>query len=423
MAQLQRYNTDFSMAAVAQLVPETVAFFTQDAQLHPDLLGQFDFPCRQSSSLPFVAFDETEIRQITAGAELVYAALVDSLALLFDRYQHLISRFYGAEFVRHYPEFIKYAEYTYRQNHEAIYGRFDMAYDFDAGKLLCAYEFNGDTPVMLFESVQLQHWLLQSLGRESQQCNTWFEAVQQHKDKLFPSGSSIGIIGARSAIEDALTLETLQTTLADFNVHLVDISAFEFDSARQRFSAHDIEFDHVFILMPWEEMVEASPEVIANWRQWKDNVRFLEPAWRWFIANKGGLAWLYWLLSHSGEQAFQQQYAQVLQYLPRSQMSPIGMTDYVSKPLMGRLSANISIFQHGQKVKATAGPYEATDLLYQEYRPTGKIGTAYGIVGVWMAPWGTEPLTMEAATVCVRAHDNEVTDIGNERFLPHIITD
>ena len=63
-------------------------------------------------------------------------------------------------------------------------------------------------------------------------------------------------------------------------------------------------------------------------------------------------------------------------------------------------------------------------MVYQAYCQTGNVaGRAPAILGVWMAPYGDEPLVMEASTICVREFDDKVTSIANERFIPHIVTD
>ena len=116
----------------------------------------------------------------------MYGALVDSLELLFTKYEHLIEHFYGQEFIERYPQFVDYAKHTYFENHEAIGGRFDVAYDFEQGQVRGFYEFNGDTPVMLFESVAMQDWMVTQIGHAEDQSNYWFENLNQQINKVVP---------------------------------------------------------------------------------------------------------------------------------------------------------------------------------------------------------------------------------------------
>ncbi|MGI2897358.1 glutathionylspermidine synthase family protein, partial [Vibrio alginolyticus] len=106
---------------------------------------------------PFYRFTREEVKAINIASEQVYNLLVNSLDFLFsEAYKSLIPTFYGREFIEPFPEFVEYAIHTYEQNHEAIYGRFDIAYDFENGKVLKFYEGNLDTPTMYYDSVIMQ---------------------------------------------------------------------------------------------------------------------------------------------------------------------------------------------------------------------------------------------------------------------------
>ena len=116
---------------------------------------QFTYLTECQGKMPVALLSESQAKQITLGAGLLYNAMVQSLKFLFNEYIDLVPHFYGDEFIRNNPDFVDYAIHTYKKSDPAIYGRFDIAYDFERSKFNGVLEFNGDTPVMLFESVYL----------------------------------------------------------------------------------------------------------------------------------------------------------------------------------------------------------------------------------------------------------------------------
>lgn len=427
MAKLVTAPFKFDLDVIRSESPITAAIFENHSELTAQLEDQFFYPTNFQDNMPFYSLKESEAELICKASETVYGALVDSLELLFHKYPEKISEFYGSEFLAEHPQFIEYAKYTYDNNHEAVYGRFDIAYDWNHEKVLGFYEFNGDTPVMLFESVIMQNWMAKQINHPEDQSNWWQENIKEYSQRVLPpyKKNRIAFLADFSAVEDALTTELMRWTFDDYaECFLHDINDFEYDFTfkDKPFHVDGQQFDFVYILMPWEEMAEASPDIIRDWKKWGDSVRFLEPSWRWFVSNKGGYAWLWWLLNHSDEHEFIEEHKGALRYMLKTQLTPDGMTDYVRKPLMGRLSSNIAIYKDNEIVYETEGGYNDCPVVYQEFCEPAKLeGRGRAIVGVWMAPHGKEKLYMEGSTICIREFDNDVTDIGNERFVPHII--
>lgn len=428
MAYVIRKDAGFRMSKVAENTPLTAAIFENSLELESHLRDQFYYPTMNSNAMPYYCFSEEESKRIAHAAESVYGALVDSLDLLFNKYEHKIFEFFGADFLGQHQDFIDYARHVYNENHEAIYGRFDIAFDFNSGEVLGVYEFNGDTPVMLFESVVMQNIFAEQIGKGQDQCNYWPENLAASINRIIkPFGEKrIAFLGDMEAIEDALTAEYLRWAFDSYGeCYLHDISELEYDFLLRDkpFHVKRQQFDYIYMLMPWEEMVENSPDIIADWRKWADSVRFFEPAWRWFVSNKGSMAWLWWLMNSGLESEFVEQHRDAMAYLlPTFMREPVDMPRYVRKPLMGRLSRNIAIMSNGEVEYETDGDYWDCPMIYQEYCETGALHErGKAIVGVWMAPYGREALVMEASTLCVREYDDAVTDIGNERFIPHIV--
>ncbi len=428
MAKVTYKSIPFSVKSIAELSPLTAAIFNNDPELLEVFNHQFHYPTTHADSMPFYEFRESEVRQICEASEAVYGALVDSLELLFTKYEHLIGRFYGEAFIDKFPQFVDYAKFTYFENHEAIGGRFDIAYDFENECVRGVYEFNGDTPVMLFESVAVQDWMVNQIGRQNDQCNHWFENLIENINKIVPhyEHSRVGFFANMKAIEDALTTEQLRWTFGGHSeCHLHDLSELEYDFTYgdKPFHVRGKQFDFLFMLLPWEEMIENSPEIIFEWQKWGQTVKFFEPAWRWFVSNKGSMAWLHWLMTSGEEPEFTEQYGWALNFLLPTTLEPLHECEtFVEKPMLGRLSSNIRIIHQGEVTYETGGYYGNTPMVYQAYCEPGRIpGRSSAIVGVWMAPFAGEPLMMEASTVCIREFDDQVNDIGNERFIPHLV--
>lgn len=428
--------TNFNLAEVMEFAPITMDMNREDPF---DIIEQFSFHQENKNDAYFYQFTAKESKEIMETTELVYGLLVDSLDILFsDKYKSKIPYFFGSDFINANPEFVDYAKYTYQNNHEAIYGRFDVAYDFNKRKVTGFYEFNGDTPVMLFESIILQNYLLNKIKKDKAeaitQSNSYHSNLKQSLNKIIKKNSWVGFFCDFDAIEDTLTTELLSNFFSEDHNHnclIADLKYLKYDIlfSHTPFQTDDHELDYVFILNPWEEMVESSPEIIDEWWKWADKTRFLEPAWRWFVSNKGVWAWVTYLLEeaqHEDERVkiLIDNYRGAENYLLKTYMdSPRGMKNYAKKPIMGRLSSNIEIYIDCTLKSKSEGCYDNTPFIYQEYcSPRGIDGRNNAILGTWLAPYHHgDALVMEASTLAIREFDSDVLSIQNERFMPHVI--
>src|SRR5690606_32789539 len=116
--------------------------------------------------------------------------------------------------------------------------------------------------------------------------------------------------------------------------------------------------DAIFMLLPWEEMMLSGRSILSYWNSWYRSTQFFEPPWRWFMSHKGMLAFITHLLD--SDALFRAKH----KHLPhlRTELSPDYFVknglDYVAKPVVGRLSQNISIYRQGVPVESTEGQYE-----------------------------------------------------------------
>lgn len=413
----------------------TKEVYENTQELSSDLESQFAY--HLSGELTLYAFTIEESRAISVACERVYDLLVNSLDILFSKkYSNKIGAFYGKEFIQKHKDFVEYAKYTYENNHEAIYGRFDIAYDFISRKTKGFYEFNGDTPVMLFESTYLQNLMFSKAESHYPiaQNNEYFNAIRKSIYKVTKGKESVGFFGDSQYIEDALTTESLWNAFMEsgegkFFFGQIEDLEYNILYKNTPFHVGGNELDLVYILMPWEEMVESDPGIFSEWKKWGHKTRFLEPAWRWFVANKGIWAWITYLKDVAAIEdpqvaEFINSYQDIHQFLlPSYVEKPDDMVNYVKKPLIGRLSNNIEIYRDGEKEQDSGGMYQDEPMLYQELCiPGGLPGRNNAILGMWIIPYQEgAPLYMEASNLCIREFDNEILSIKNERFMPHAI--
>lgn len=407
------------------------------------LEDEFIFPENKNGETPFYSFTEDEVTEINIASEQVYNVLVDSLDFLFDnKYKHHIAKFFGKDFINAYPEFVEYAIHTFKREDPAIYGRFDIAYDFENRKILGFYEGNLDTPTMYYDSVVMQHHLLQKLGRETEQFNLHQEELAKTIGKLMGSheNSIIGFLVDTEITEDCITGEILHHAINDNTPYLSQMSdinslKYDFENPREpKFTLNDMDVSHVFALYPWETMVEDFYEDNINplkeWQKWTDNTKFMEPAWRWFVSNKGVWAWLTYLqevLQYEDENIMKyvEDNSEAWQYVIPSYIDkPEELKDYIMKPFQGRMSNNILFFKDDKLVHETEGFYSEDDFIYQEIRDTTSAdnGETKAIVCSWLAPWDQgDKMDMQSVGIAVREFTGKVLKVSEERFVPHIM--
>lgn len=402
-----------------------------------------EFSSSNKEKMPFYTLSKKETNDIINTSEQVYDAFCMAVSYLLED-DDLMKKFFG-EIVQQYPDFVDYARYTWENDHEALYGRFDLAYDNDSERISGVYEFNGNTPVMLFESVYLQDEFFKLAKKQKfsniDQCNDYFSVLTKNIDRISnfnnKNATTFNVICDSEFPEDIASCETLNNIISEsYKVfpYLDDIENVIYDEDNNCFvnNSTDQPIENMFLLKPWEEIF-MEPELYSlyfendNWKKWCDNTRFFEPAWRWFISNKKIMALITYLVEN------EDWYAEMYSHLPflRTYMNveecqERGIFDYVEKPVIGRLSNNIKIYHNDKLEFESDGFYEDSETIFQEYMKPSKIGDRNNsILCVWMTPIETEesePMIMVATNICFREFDNPVLSIKNERFIPHYIT-
>jgi glutathionylspermidine synthase len=418
-------------------LPWTQAFYREgslaDGVFKQDVTDYFAYPLAHQADMPFYVLKQSSCADLETTFERAYHQLVEAVGRLFKEPHHVLMRYMDCEFLRKHPYFIDYAKWSYNNrgsNQQALYGRFDAAFDPVTETVTGIYEFNGDTPTMLFESVNLQNRLCEQFtGDTEQQLNSFYPLVVEMLAKQGEIPGHAAVLFNADSFEDMATAETLAQAFGENNKCIfTSFNEIDYDhSCREKpFVIGDTRLDVIFALSPWEEMVDNFSQGYKEWANWATSVTFLEPAWRWFTSNKG--IWAY--ITHLRES--DPMYADSWDDVPtlatyRSDDNPFhGKQAYVSKPVLGRMSSNVTIYNSNGNVEgATEGPYPM-DNIVQEYHAPGRIeGRDNFIIGMFMVP---DPVVLHrdmpqatAGTLCIREFDSNVLNVENERFIPHIL--
>lgn len=404
---------------VREEVPFLSTFYRNGSELNDDIRSLLEFPVVNQEAMPFYTMKESTTYKLNSQFEEYYTMMDYALSMAFHD-KSLLGKFFDCEFIReHGPRFIPYAEATFHKKHPALYGRFDACFNPTTEKLEGVYEFNGDTPVMLFESANLQSRFAEQLGTD-QYNNYWAIFIEQMREQGY---NNIAVACSTDFVEDMATCETISqafsAAIPTARVQFLDMKELDFDSesATPFYAAgSDVPLDAVYILSPWEEMVSNHPAMLDNWQGWIDNVHVFEPAWRWFFAHKGMTALCTHLMETS--KSFSERFGEV-KLLPTYLKHPRGAfgDHWVEKPVVGRLSNNIKIWKKEELVSDTGGYYTGENTVFQQYCAPYKVESRNNfILGFWM-------MGKYSASVCFREFDSEVLSISNERFIPHIVVE
>jgi len=432
----QKINFDVKELAREEL-PLTHLLYDKEKQLWSDLNELFEFPRDNQKNMPFYVVDVATAEKTAGVFGEVYNMLMEALFYVFKEDMSVIKKFFGQDFMSRHPYFFEYAKETFKRKHPALYGRFDAAFDPETNEVKAIYEFNGDTPVMLFESVILENNLsCQVVDTGFAQSNYYYEMLSDFVAKMKPR-QAFAVLCDTDYVEDMVACETFAQIFNSKGMCLFDnIKNIQHDftvKSGSPFFVSDINVSDIFLLCPWEEMVEAQPEFFKNWKSWVNDVNFYEPAWRWFISNKGIWAYITDLCMHNPTFYAKYKHLPILPtFMDNSEFLKSG-APYVQKPLIGRLSMNVRLYD-GQEngnalVYESEGVYAEEQCIYQTYMPPYKLPErAHFIMCYWMAPVLDEfgqakGMNAEPATLAFREFDGVVTVISTERFIPHLVLD
>ncbi|WP_425830382.1 glutathionylspermidine synthase family protein [Streptomyces fractus] len=294
----------------------------------------------------------------------------------------------------------------------SLYGRFDLRYDGTGpAKLL---EYNADTPTSLVEAASPQWFWMEERFPGADQWNSLHERLVDAWKKqaaLLPPGSPLHFAhsSADELGEDLMTVGYLKETAeqAGLDTDWISMEEIGWDSLSGRFVDNQLRFIRsCFKLYPWEWLTTDAfaPQVLGS----LDNgggtgtTMWIEPAWKMLLSNKALLAVLWEL--YPGHPNLLPAHLDG----PRELASAEG-PGYVSKPLLGREGAGVTIHAPG-----SSAPTESEEArCYQQLSELPDFDGNRVVLGAWV-------VGDEAAGLGIRESAGLVTD-EYARFLPHVI--
>ncbi len=281
----------------------------------------------------------------------------------------------------------------------SIYGRFDLAWDGTGQPKLL--EYNADTPTSLLEASVIQWQWLEATAPESDQLNSIHEALVD-RWKTLPE-ASVHFACAWENLEDRQTIAYLAETAeqAGKTVELMDMSEVGFSEDGRFTDGNEQPIEKIFKLYPWEWM--AREPFFAEIGQ--ERSRFIEPAWKMMLSNKGLLPILWEL--NPGHPLL------LPAYRSADELRAQGVTFWAEKPFFGREGAGISLVDRGKPLVSGAAGHDGEPLVYQKHGPLFTAGGQHFVWGLWMV--GDQCCGLSA-----RGDASPIT--GNlSRFFPHRI--
>ncbi len=290
----------------------------------------------------------------------------------------------------------------------SLYGRFDFAYDGTGpAKML---EYNADTPTSIYETAVFQwQWLEDMIasGRlpaETDQYNNLHDALVAQCAMLGPPGSLMHLSSVVSHVEDRQTVRYLEDVVrqAGLSPHFVAIDQIGLaDDGRFVDDVNQV-IERIFKLYPWEDMFleEFASSILGA------GARFVEPAWKAILSNKGLLPLLW--QRHRGHPNLL-----AAAFDNDSHNKAMVGRDYVRKPIFSREGWDIELVNAGATVPAQQGGYGEEGYIIQKYHPLPVFDGQHAVIGSWIV--GDTPVAMS-----IREDDGPVTrDMA--RFVPHVI--
>lgn len=294
-------------------------------------------------------------------------------------------------------------ERSWEEDSPSLYGRFDLGYDgVNPPKL---FEYNADTPTALIEAAVTQwDWQEEYYGDgvvdqfnaiHDRLIAKWRESVPS-----LPEGS-VHFAYLDNA-EDWMTVAYLMDTArqAGIAVKALAVEQIHWDELLKTFvDQHGLFIHSLFKLYPWEWLVAET--YAAHLEQSVEKIRWIEPAWKMILSNKGLLPILWEL------------YPDHPNMLPAYRGSPRSLRDYVKKPIHSREGANIELVRGGRVRTSTSGPYGNGAFVYQGLYDLPCFAGNYPVIGSWVVGG-------EAAGMGIRESASPITDAAS-RFVPHVI--
>lgn len=269
-----------------------------------------------------------------------------------------------------------------------LYGRFDLIYDGSGPAKMI--EYNADTPTSLYESAAFQwQWLEDQIAAgklpdTSDQFNGIHEALVARFAAIFDPGAHVHFSSFADAPEDYATTESMAWAAreAGLGAHYVPIDQIGVTDQGQFCDAEAQVIGALFKLYPWEDMLR---DDFANHIAGA-HCRFLEPAWKAVVSNKGLLAVLWDMFEGHPNLLpafFADDYAKGGAAVDRA--GAAFDRGVVRKPVFSREGSSIHITR-GDQIIATAGDQRYADhpMILQAYHEMPDFDGFHPVIGAWI---------------------------------------
>lgn len=291
--------------------------------------------------------------------------------------------------------------WSWQKQERSLYGRFDLAFNgIDPPKML---EFNADTPTSLVEGAVIQWYWLQDCFPKSDQFNTvWEELVASWKAMAADGalmGQTVYFATCRST-EDWMTVTMLQETAneAGLRTQAIHMDEIGWDSLNGAFvDLQNNRIQTIFKLYPWEWMLK--DQFGTNALRTLNTMQWIEPIWKFVLSCKGILPVLWELFPDHPN------------LLPCYADGPRSMRRYVSKPIISREGANVSIHTPSGTVDSP-GSYGEYPRIFQELFDLPSFDGGHPVIGSWIVGG-------KSCGMGIRESQGLVTDDGSV-YVPHL---
>jgi glutathionylspermidine synthase len=306
---------------------------------------------------------------------------------------------------------------SWQSDQPELYGRFDLIYDgHGPAKMI---EYNADTPTALFESASFQWTWFEdmvasgALPPDSDQFNGIFEALTARFKHIFPRDTNIHFTAIETLVEDYATVEMMAyaARAADMGAHFVNLEQIGITPAGQFSDAEARVIGKLFKLYPWEDLLRDDFAVHLATAQCK----FIEPAWKAVVSNKGLLPVL-WRLFEGHPNLLPSFFADEItagsEAVTRAQDALARGT--VTKPIFGREGASVSIMRGNEMIEAsTEHDYADHPMIVQAYAEMPVFDGYRPIIGAWI-------VGKTCVGMGLREDRSRITQ-NLSRFKPHYI--
>lgn len=296
---------------------------------------------------------------------------------------------------------------SWRTRQPTLYGRFDFAYDGTGPAKL--YEYNADTPTSVFECATFQWiWLEELIGKGAlpagtDQFNSLFDKLRDRFAQIFPTGGFVHFAADATAIEDRQTVRFFEDLATQVGIEpkFVEMKQIGLNGDGRFVDDDGFELQAAFKLYPWEFMLreDYAPNLA------KADVRWIEPAWKSILSNKGILPLLW--ERHPNHPNL------LPAFFDDDPAAAILGPRYLRKPLFSREGANVELVEEGGTRTALDEGYGAEGFIRQAYAPPPTFDGRHPVIGAWI-------VGDAAAGIGVR-EDDEIVTRNLARFVPHYI--